>query len=239
MIYGADYPSFNRIFYLNVSSEQQEFMRRFQFLLENPPVFMSEYARNCIFIDFCFSVLNFDYNDRQWQVLENLVLECGTVFVWNNVCLVCDRPSKILLDENNQFHGEGESAIEFADGNKIYAYNGTYLPEKYSQIEPSQWQSQWVLEEKNKQLQLILIKGIGAIRICEELPFEQVDVMGEYTLLKFEGIGRIRTNILKRINAQTGEIKAEFVPWNNRTITEAIEYANQYISAEDFPLVEN
>ena len=230
---GVDYPRFKEIIYVNLSPYQQKF------LLENPPLIMPEIAITCIWLDFAFSVLNYSHNTKQWHALQNLVQQCGSIFTMGNFYLICDRPTKILLNENNQFHGENESALEFADGTAIYAYNGVYLPEKYNQVKPNQWQSQWVLDEKNKQLQLVLMEGIGALRLSQELPFEQVDVMGEYTLLKLENVGRIRTHILKRIDSKMGEIKAEFIPWNKRSLVKAVEYAHKYISAEDFPLINN
>ena len=155
-----------------------------------------------------------------------------------NTCLICDRPTKILLNENNQFHGDGEPALEFAEGKVIWIYEGMPLDEKYSQVNPSQWQSQWVLDESNKQVQSMLMQAIGAIRISEELPFEVKSTMGEYTFLSLEGVGSIRTNILQRFNSETGEIKAEFISGNNHSVQEAVKYAHEYISAEDFPLID-
>jgi hypothetical protein len=39
--------------------------------------------------------------------------------------LICDRPTKILLDADNRLHGETEAALEFADGFVAYAHHNT------------------------------------------------------------------------------------------------------------------
>lgn len=174
--------------------------------------------------------------------MTSLVKHCGWIFGVNNLCIICERPTKILVNEDNQLHGEGETAVEFSDGFSIYAFNGTYLPEKYGSVHPSQWQIQWIFEEEYKDLQEALIQGIGAVRLSEELSLiEEVEreVMGEYTLFKLKNKGVKKTHILKRFNSQTGNIHAVFIPWMEGDIKSAINYANQNYSSEQFPIPEN
>ncbi|MBD1907988.1 hypothetical protein NDI37_22430 [Funiculus sociatus GB2-A5] len=95
----------------------------------------------CSFIDFCFSVLNCSLNEseqREWEVLQSLVKSCGWIYIFVKhtsedncefVCIVCDRPTKLLYDHQQLLHAEEEPAIQFADGFSIYAYHGVGLPE--------------------------------------------------------------------------------------------------------------
>ena len=148
-----------------------------------------------------------------------------------------------MVNEDNQLHGEGETAVEFADGFVAYAYNGTYLPEKYGTVHPSQWQTQWIFESEYNDLQEALIQGIGAVRLSQELPLipEEIEqeVMQEYSLLKNENKGLKKKNILRRIDSETGDINAVFIPKIEKTIQRAINYANQNCSAEQFPIPDN
>lgn len=197
---------------------------------------------SCIWLDFAFSVLNYPHKPQQWSALQGLVKHCGSIFGINNLCIITERPTKILVNEDNQLHGEGETAIEFADGFVAYAYNGTYLPEKYGSIHPSQWETEWIFEEKYNDLQEALIQGIGAVRLSEELTLiEEIkrEIIGEYTFIKLENQGIKKTHILKRIDSQTGNIKVVFIPWMEKTIQRAIKYAHQNYSAEDFPIPNN
>jgi hypothetical protein len=77
----------------------------------------------CLY-DFCISVLGLECNLEYWQIFQSLVTETGWIYPFPKVCLVCDRPIKLLLDEENRLHADGESALEFADGFCIYAHHG-------------------------------------------------------------------------------------------------------------------
>ena len=87
--------------------------------------------------------------------------ECGWIFPFEKICVVCDRPRHLRFDSQNRLHAEGEPAIEFADGWNFYYNHGVRLPEKYGQYHPNQWQSQWILAEENAELRRVLIEGIG------------------------------------------------------------------------------
>ena len=58
--------------------------------------------------------------DPLWQrerVISLLLFEsCGWIFPFENICIICDRPSKLSLDNQQRLHAEGEAAIQFADG---------------------------------------------------------------------------------------------------------------------------
>jgi len=126
-------------------------------------------------IDFCISALGCDHDREKWQALQGLVRECGFVLKLENTCLVCDRPIKLSLDQENHFHAEGEPAIKFIDGYSIYAYQGVRLPERYGLLHPNRWQAKWLLTEENAELRRVLIQGIGYSRICHELAAVELD----------------------------------------------------------------
>ncbi len=54
---------------------------------------------------------------------------CGFIFLFENVCIACDRPYKLSFDQQNSLHGEGKYALEFIDGYGVYAYHGGEPPE--------------------------------------------------------------------------------------------------------------
>lgn len=80
-------------------------------------------------IDFGVSVLGLQHDRQKWKVLKELI-ECGGfLFMFENVCIACDRPSKLLFDAENLLHADSEAALEFPDGYKVYAHHGRELPE--------------------------------------------------------------------------------------------------------------
>ncbi|MEM6399781.1 MAG: DUF6745 domain-containing protein [Cyanobacteria bacterium P01_D01_bin.116] len=235
-ISGVEHPKFREIILPLLSPYEQKF------LLENPPFLTSNCLISCIWLDFAFSVLNYPCKPQKWSAIQGLAKHSGWIFGVNNLCIICERPTKNLVNEDNQIHAEGETAIEFADGFIAHAYNGTYLPEKYGSIHPSQWQTRWIFEEEYNDLQEALIQGIGAVRLSEELPLiagVEQEIMQEYTLFKLENKGVRNTYILKRLDSQTGKSCAVFIPWMERKIQSAIKYANEHYSSEQFPIPGN
>ncbi|MCU0543547.1 MAG: hypothetical protein MUE44_15450 [Oscillatoriaceae cyanobacterium Prado104] len=67
-------------------------------------------------IDYCVNVLNC-YDRTKWQIILSLIQECGWIFAFEGMAIVCDRPLKISLNSSNRYpHAAGETAIQFADG---------------------------------------------------------------------------------------------------------------------------
>lgn len=158
-----------------------------QFREKNQPVnslaLVHWFFGEACWFDFCITVLGCEHEPRKWETFQSLVENCGWIFLFNNTYFACDRPIKISFDNENQLHAEGEGAIQFVDGYSLYSYHGVTLPEKYGKLHPSEWQAQW-LEQQKAELQQALIQGIGYERICQELQAIELDVWREYTLLK-------------------------------------------------------
>ena len=82
----------------------------------------------CMF-DFCISVLGLQHDQKEWRIIRELMQCCGFIFQFKNVCIACDRPNKLLFDQGNLLHAEGEPALQFDDGYGVYAYHGGERPE--------------------------------------------------------------------------------------------------------------
>ncbi len=178
-------------------------------------------------IDFCISVLNCEHDPQQWTVLSSLLEECGFILPFEKTCIICDRPTKLLLDSEHRFHAEGESAIEFADGYTLYYYHGVTLPERYGTVHPHQWQARWLLAERNAELRRVLIQGIGYGRLCQELQATELDSWQEYTLLRIDSDVDVESiYLLKMTCPSTGFIHAMRVPPTMRSAREAIRWVN-------------
>ena len=172
---------------------------------------------------------------ERWRCLNQLIEHCGWLFLFEKGCLVCDRPTKLSLDNQQRLHAEGEPAIEFPDGYHLYSYHGVTLPEKYGKLHPNQWQPQWLLEENNAELRRVLIQGIGYARICQDLQATQLDSWAEYTLLKIDNDADIEPiYLLKMTCPSTGFIHALRVPPNIQSAREAIRWINWGTDPEEF-----
>ena len=186
-------------------------------------------------IDFCISVLKCEHDQKKWSALQSLITDCGWVFPFEKICIVCDRPTKLSFDDQSRLHAEGEAAIQFSDSYSLYAYQGVNLPEKYGRLHPNQWRAEWLLSEHNAELRRVLIQGIGYGRICQELNAIELDSWREYTLLLISSnIDVEPIYLLKMTCPSTGHIHALRVPPNIRTAREAIRWANWGVDPEEF-----
>ncbi|BDA70542.1 hypothetical protein RIVM261_073960 [Rivularia sp. IAM M-261] len=89
-----------------------------------------------------------------------MVTECGLIFPFERTCFICGRPIKLSLDNQNRLHAEGEAAVEFADGNKLYFFENVPLPEKYGVVHPQEWSEEWLEEEPSDAVRELLSKVI-------------------------------------------------------------------------------
>src|SRR6476661_9787382 len=165
---------------------------------------------------------------------QQLFEDCGWIFPFENICLVCDRPLHIRFDGENRLHAEGEPAIAFADGYSLYFHHGVKLPENYGKVHPDLWQAQWIISEENTELRRLLIERIGYDRICCELQAVELDCWQEYTLLKIDNADVEPIYLLKMTCPSTGFIHALRVPPDLVSAQEAIRWVNWEINPEEF-----
>jgi internalin A len=183
------------------------------------------------------SSLGVNISQKAQEILrcQKLLFEhCGWIFAFEKICAVCDRPRHLRFDSQNRLHAEGEPAIEFADGWNFYFYHGVRLPEKYGKFHPNEWQSQWILAEKNAEVRRVLIQGIGYDRLIQELSAKQIDSWQKYALLQIDNADVEPICLLKMTCPSTGFIHALRVPPNLTSAREAIRWANWDIDPEEF-----
>lgn len=159
------------------------------FSCSHPPLFQSMrpelWDRDGVTIDFCISELNCDYDHQTWEVFQALTQNCGFIFPHEDVCLVCDRPTKLSLDNQDRLHGEGEPALLFADGYSIYANHGTILPEKYGRVLPQNWQIDWLHQEPNLVIKESLIL-IHTTYTKSDQPISQLTTTQETEISRYQ-----------------------------------------------------
>lgn len=187
--------------------------------------------------DFFTSELDCEYDPKVYQFVDQVVRAGVFIFPFEECCFICDRPTKLLFDNENRFHAEGETAIQFADGQSFYFYHGVTLPEKYGKVHPQQWKPQWLLTETNAELRRILIQGIGYTRICQELQAVELDSWAEYTLLQIDNpIDVEPVYLLKMTCPSTGFIHVLRVPPQTKSAREAIRWVNWGVDPENFSI---
>ncbi len=187
---------------------------------------------------FCVSHFGCQLAPQEREVLHclsQLVEHCGWIYPLENLCVACDRPRQLRLDDRQRLHAEGEPAIEFADGESLYSYHGVTLPAKYGQVHPNQWQASWLLQEQNAERRRVLIQGIGYTRICQQLQAIELDAWQEYALLEIADDADVEPiHLLKMTCPSTGLIHALRVPPELTSAREAIGWVNWGTDPQEF-----
>ncbi|MBD2241861.1 hypothetical protein H6G35_35645 [Aulosira sp. FACHB-113] len=186
-------------------------------------------------LDFCISVLNCNCSPVRWQIFESLAKNSFWLFPYDRLAVVCERPTKISFDDQQRPHAVMQPAIQFADGYSIYAHHGVVIPEKYANLHPLQWQTQWLLEN-NTQLRKPFIQEITDHQRIERALVTQLDSQEEYTLLEIDDNVDAKTiYFLKMTCPITREIHALIhVPADIKSVHQAILWVNWGIEPEEF-----
>ncbi|MEG4287624.1 leucine-rich repeat domain-containing protein [Microcoleus sp. C2C3] len=201
------------------------------------PLTPTDLVKEIHLTEFFISKLGITLDQKAQEILrckQQLFEDCGWIFPFENICLVCDRPLHLRFDSANELHAEGESAIAFADGYSLYFHHGVKLPEKYGKVHPDLWQAEWLLSESNAELRRVLIETIGYDRICQQLQAVELDSWQEYTLLKIDNADLEPIYLLKMTCPSTGFIHALRVPPDLESAQEAIRWVNWGINPEEF-----
>ena len=125
-IYKTIWIFLKRWFFEKLKIELKDNKELFRYVSNNFIDSDSEWAMYAGLFDFCFNELNYQYDEEEaWKHYLEMVRECGWWFLPTPFhYVVCDRPIKVLLDENELLHAEGETAIQYSDGFGLYANHG-------------------------------------------------------------------------------------------------------------------
>lgn len=185
-------------------------------LLDNI-ILPEQWVRCASWVDYCASVLGLVQLPSKWglrwQILQDLLTNCGWLFPYDGICFVCKHPLSMRFDELGQPHAEAQPAIEFIDGLKLYAYHGAAIPEHYGAICPEQWRQRLLQEEVNPQLLSILLKGLQLDSI-EQLTSEQEALIPVY-------------------REKWRALRLSSKPTNRQAATEAIKAAYELLSLSE------
>lgn len=118
------------------------------------------------------------------NMLEFMSMNMGWVYCLKHLCIICDRPTAVL--ENGVIHNESGPAIEFSDGNKIYALYGHVVP-SFVVTDPSQITPAVITEyqSKNQEIARIMVNIYGPDKYFMEMGGKILDT----DILGFEGSG--------------------------------------------------
>ena len=150
------------------------------------------------------------------------------------IVLLSERPTYCNVNAAGRLHADGRMAIKYRDGFGVYANDGRRLPEKYGSVKTSDWQPKWLLEEKNAELRMTLIKAMGYDRIYQALEAKKIDSWREYELIKIDNADVEPIVLLKMVCPSTGKIHASRMPPHTKKARQAATMLNCGFDPETF-----
>lgn len=165
----------------------------------------------------------------------HLAENCGWWIPRRGTILLSEKPVHCNVDERKLLHDEGRMAIKYKDGFGVYACHGVRLPEKYGEKKYSEWESSWLLEEKNAELRRVLIQQIGYEKMFQQLQAKKIDSWREYDLFHIaENVDVEPIRLLKMTCPSTGKIHVHRVAPDIMLAREAITQVNSGVDPERF-----
>jgi hypothetical protein len=193
------------------------------------------------YVNWAAAIINFtvssNRHDEFWAVWMPFIdaLEAGTFCFWMTRTKVIVLTAPVMRIQDDQFHADGQPAIQWSDGDDYYFWRGTQVPQKYGAVLSQNWRSQWLLEEPNAEYRRVLIQGIGYDRIVQELEAVELDTWREYSLLKIQADVDVEPiHLLKMTCPSTNRIHVLRTSPDITLAREAIAWCNWEIDPEQF-----
>jgi len=132
------------------------------------------------------SFYDFFYQEFGLECINDLVpsfeiaKNCGWWSAFSEIAFLQDRPTKIVINDQNLLHNESGPAIEYADGYKIYCLEGRWFPEVVV-MDPHLITPAMVEGEQNAEKRRIILQRYGYEKYffdakCEVIDQDQVQV---------------------------------------------------------------
>lgn len=166
---------------------------------------------------------------RNLTVFKNAVSAAHDYLPFENVCLVCERPRALNLDQGDRLHNETGPALEYSDGYAVFAVDGVIVP-AWMIKRRDEIVAKNITNEKNTELRRVLLRLFGEERYIREIRAQMIneDSHGQLYRAEFPTGGEHLTMV--RVENSTpepdGSIKIYWlrVPPNITTAREAVAW---------------
>lgn len=139
-------------------------------------------------------VLGLEKEVAPLEGIVQLTMTTGWLYAYDDVAFYTDRPRKLYRNSRNQLHSDDCAAIEYADGLKLFFWNGTKVPE-YVIMNPEKITMEDILKERNQEVRRVKIIKYGIERFIEDGEVEEIDSHIEFGTL-------YKTKTLKDFNGK-------------------------------------
>lgn len=122
--------------------------------------------------------LPMDYS--KWAHYETAAELAGPRYMHSKFCIISERPTVLLVDEDNRPHCETGPFCEWADGTKLWAWHGVRVPGWVIE-HPENITIEDVANETNEEARRVLIERMTPARYLAESKAKIIDMDHEVT----------------------------------------------------------
>ena len=97
------------------------------------------------------------------QIMDEIGKSCGWWYPRDGVCIVCDRPEHISMDQENRLHNDAGPSVQFRDGWKLYYIHGVRVPELVVE-HPDHITIDMIDAEENAEVRRVMVERYGQSR---------------------------------------------------------------------------
>lgn len=121
------------------------------------------------------------------EAFAQLARSAGWIHTYGRLCIVAERPSRLLLDDVGRPHAGGGPAIVFPDGFAVHAWRGERLPPEWIEA-PEKLDVRQIAAIPNVEVRRMLIERVGYERFLSGAGARLVDAgdVGELYRYTFE-----------------------------------------------------
>lgn len=107
------------------------------------------------------------------DIMREIGMSCSWWYPYEHGCIVCDRPSSIVKDEERRLHNASGPAVQFRDGFSMYCWHGTRVPKEW--IIDRTLTAKQALQWKNTDQRTAACQILGWAAILGELDAKIID----------------------------------------------------------------
>lgn len=103
----------------------------------------------------------------QLQIWKDLFATVSGFIVLEDMCFVCERPTRLAITEFGQLHNSDGPALAYSDGFQIHAWDGVLVPSDIIDF-PDTITCQSIDNEINAEVRRVMLERFGQARYIEE-----------------------------------------------------------------------
>ena len=120
------------------------------------------------FLSFFRHIAKLPIDYSKWDDYEKLTELSSYRFMHEKFCIVCDRPKKLMIDDQNRPHCEDGPFCEWRDGSALFAYHGVIVP-RWVLNSPQKITIKNIQSESNMEIQRVMIEKYGVSRYLVDI----------------------------------------------------------------------